>query len=294
MNIEQFWSIVDRVHDASDGEMDTKCKLLADELRQLSPDEVFSFGEHFGECFDQADTWDIWGAAFVIHNGCGDDSFMDFRSTLISLGRLVFEAALADADSLAQFNIDPAWATYEGYQYVPGKIYDEKVGSIRLEPLCSRGHPQETRGVPFKEWEMSVRFPRLVAKYNYKDSAWLCEKEREEKAVGRKLAAERLAALLLDSGIIPTCGLIPPLGIVRNVLRTGRSPEITGKHHSWEPFELAEEDYWGAVVMLEKPSPEDLKDRPAFGTRKFKHDTTPTSTNDFDAWIQTLKERGLA
>jgi hypothetical protein len=294
MNIDQFWTIVDRVHDASGGDMDTKCKLLAEELRRLSPDEVFSFGEHFGECFYQADTWDIWGAAFVIHDGCGDDSFMDFRSTLISQGRSVFEAALTDADSLAQFNIDPAWATYEGYQYVPGKIYEEKAGSDPPDRPDSDSRPKETRGVPFKEWEMSTRFPRLVGRYNYKDSDWFCEKERQEKAARNKVAAEHLASLLLDSGIIPTCGLIPPLGIVRNVLRTGKSPEITGKHHTWQPFELEEEDYWGAAVLLEKLSPEDPKDRPDLRTRKFKHDTTSTKTDDFGSWIQTLKERGLA
>jgi hypothetical protein len=32
MDIDHFWNIVDRVHAASGGDMDAKCRLLADEL----------------------------------------------------------------------------------------------------------------------------------------------------------------------------------------------------------------------------------------------------------------------
>jgi hypothetical protein len=62
--------------------MPAKRRLLADESRRLSPEEVLSFEEHFSDCFWRADTWDVLGAAHVINNGCGDDGFMDFRAAL--------------------------------------------------------------------------------------------------------------------------------------------------------------------------------------------------------------------
>src|SRR5947209_13300365 len=106
MTLDEFWNIVERVHLASPRDMKAKCHSLENELRLLSLDEVLSFEKRFGECYCRAYTWNVWGAAHVINNGCGDDSFMDFRSTLVSLGRAPFKAALADADSLADFDID--------------------------------------------------------------------------------------------------------------------------------------------------------------------------------------------
>ena len=35
---------------------------------------------------ERAYTWDLWGAAYVIEDGCSDDCFRDFRAYLISLG----------------------------------------------------------------------------------------------------------------------------------------------------------------------------------------------------------------
>jgi hypothetical protein len=43
MTRDQFWKIVEKVHGASDGDMDRKCELLDAELRRLSFDEVRSF-----------------------------------------------------------------------------------------------------------------------------------------------------------------------------------------------------------------------------------------------------------
>src|SRR5215470_19141756 len=106
MTLEQFWNIVEKVHCASDGDMDKKCELLAAELRRLPLDEVHSFHAHFDECYDRAYNWELWAAAYIIGGGCSDDGFSDFRSTLISMGRQTFEQALADAQSLADMDYD--------------------------------------------------------------------------------------------------------------------------------------------------------------------------------------------
>jgi hypothetical protein len=58
MNIEEFWAIVDRVHAASPNDMNARCQALANELRQLPATEILSFGNHFGDCYCKAYTWD--------------------------------------------------------------------------------------------------------------------------------------------------------------------------------------------------------------------------------------------
>ena len=180
MNIDQFWDIVGRVNAAAPGDMDAKCALLADALRQLSREEVRSFASHFSDCYFLAYQWEIWDAAWLIKGRCSDDKFSDFRATLISLGRAPFEAALANADSLADFNLDPAWATYEGYQYVAGAVCEEK-GGERVGD--GRQHPREPAGSACPEWEMAAKFPKLAARHGHHDSDYLYLKEREEKRI---------------------------------------------------------------------------------------------------------------
>jgi hypothetical protein len=303
MNIEQFWTIIERVHAGAPNDMESKCALLAKELRQLQLDELKSFDEHFSDCFFRAYAWDVWGAAFVICDGCSDDGFMDFRSTLISLGRKAFETALADADSLAEFEINPDWAQYEGYQYVSSKVYEELGGQ---EPECDcpecrpagspkkKTHPKAPAGIPFIEWEMSSRFPKLTAKYEFKDSDWLDGTVRSDKRARDEEKAGRLAVLMLEAGIIPTCGLIPPPRIIARLLRDGHAPESTGRKHTWEPCELDEGHYWIAVERLQKVRPEELTSRPDLLGIKLSLDVGAAGANDFEEWLQTIRARGIA
>jgi hypothetical protein len=167
MTIEQFWSIVEKVQAAADGDMDKKCELLGVELRRLPLEEVRSFHAHFYECLDRAYNWELWAGAYVMGSGCGDDAFSDFRSTLISMGRETFERALADPESLADMDYDAENAYYEGYQYVPTAVECELNGGLHLPR--SRTHPEEPSG---RYWdddnEVAKLYPKLAKKYKYK------------------------------------------------------------------------------------------------------------------------------
>jgi hypothetical protein len=153
--------------------------------------------------------------------------------------------------------------------------------------------PADPSGIPFKEWEISLRFPRLAAKYGYKDSNWMYLKEREEKDSKKQQVTEQVVNVLLKSGIIPTCGLIPPLRVLEQVLRTGHAPESTGCLHTWPPIELEEEHYWSAVVRLEKMSPQERISRANLQTANLKQDLGASNIERFDDWIETLQQRGL-
>ena len=302
MNIEQFWAIVEQVHETSPDDMELKCTLLAKELRQLQLDELKSFDDHLGNCFFRSYTWDIWGAAFVICGGCSDDRFMDFRFTLISLGRQPFETALVDADGLARFNINPDWAQYEGYQYVSSKVYKELGGKVHECdcPECRPAgspkritQPKEPTGIPFIEWEMSSRFPKLVEKYGFKDSSWVYLKVQKEKSDVKSRMSREAADLLLKAGIIPCCGLIPPFRVVRQVLKSGQSPRSAGSSLSWEPYDLNESHYWSAVMLLEKMSPEEKCSRSELANIKLSLDLKCSGVDNYEDWMESLNQRGL-
>jgi hypothetical protein len=63
----------------------------------------------FDTMMDRAYSYKLWGAAYVIHGGCDNDTLDDFRSSLISRGRSYFERAIADPDSLADEPFDETW-----------------------------------------------------------------------------------------------------------------------------------------------------------------------------------------
>ncbi len=167
MTVDQFWNLVEKVHHASQGDMDKKCELLDAELRRLPLDEVRSFREYFYECKDRAYTWELWAAAYIIGGGCSNDKFSDFRSTLISMGRQTFEHALADPQWLADVDYDADMADYEGYQYVPGKVEHDLNG--RQDFPRSRPHPKAPSGAEWDEDKVAKLFPKLAQKYDYRD-----------------------------------------------------------------------------------------------------------------------------
>jgi hypothetical protein len=165
MTLDQFWNTVERVHRDSRGDMDKKCELLEAELRRLPLEEILSFHRHFNECQDRAYTWELWAAAYIIGGGCSDDSFSDFRSTLISMGRQIFERALADPQSLADMEYDADTAHYEGYQYVPTRVKTEVGGGKQFQRYAA--HPSEPSGKPWDEDKVAELYPRLAEKYDY-------------------------------------------------------------------------------------------------------------------------------
>ncbi|WP_051327415.1 DUF4240 domain-containing protein [Desulfatibacillum aliphaticivorans] len=168
MNKDEFWQIIEAVHDESDGNMDRKCELLKNRLLKLKDQDLRDFIRHFDSADAFAYTWPLWGAAYVMHGGCSDDSFSDFRATLISLGRKIYEAALADPESLANLDFEyDEDLCYEGFQYVKYDVAEEKLGDI---PDRDIPFPDEPSGEEWDEENVDNLYPLLAAKYSVIDS----------------------------------------------------------------------------------------------------------------------------
>jgi hypothetical protein len=165
MTLDTFWGIIERVHQGAPSDMDAKCALLEGELRRLPQPEVLSFQNHFDDCRDRAYSHEVWAAAYVIGKGCGDDAFSDFRSTLISMGRAVFEKTLALPESLVETSLDEDNAFYESYHYSVMKISEEKAGLVRR----GKPAPDHPSGTPWSDDETPAKwYPKLARKHHYK------------------------------------------------------------------------------------------------------------------------------
>jgi len=161
MDEAAFWGVVQRAHDAASDDMDRKCEALKAEIAKLSATDARDFAALFDAMMDKAYSYELWGAAYVIHGGCGDDTFSDFRSSLISRGRVCFEGAIADPDSLADDDPDEETWFYEGYQYAVTEGVKAVAGSrARHSP-----HPDRPTGQDWREEDLPVRFPRLAARF---------------------------------------------------------------------------------------------------------------------------------
>jgi len=165
MTLDQFWTLIAKVKEASGADVERRCEFLDAELRKLPLVEVRAFDAHFTACLDRAYTWDLWAAAYIIGGGCSDDGFWDFRSTLISMGRETFERAVADPETLADVTIENDHWEREGFQYVADKVArDLRVGE---DFPRSRPHPKEPAGESWDESKVAELYPRLAKRYDY-------------------------------------------------------------------------------------------------------------------------------
>lgn len=158
---DELWAIIDRVARKAGGNLDRSCRGLQDELRRLDDRSLVRAARLFAKVMRRAYRWDVWGAAYVIHGGCSDDAFWDFRAGLVALGRARFERALADPDSLAGIRDIEERTLFEGFQYVPGKTLDER----EVERPADRHTAARPAGRAWRDEDLPQRFPKLWKRF---------------------------------------------------------------------------------------------------------------------------------
>jgi len=164
MDENEYWELIDAIHEEHRNDMDQKSEALKEALSHLSEREAISFSEQFEEKMDLAYNHALWGAAYLIHGGCSDDTFTDFRASLISRGKRVYENAIEDPDSLAEEEFDEDAWFYEGYQYAVAEGVEQVVGS---RPPRKTPFPSEPAGEPWEESPEVFKstYPKLWAHF---------------------------------------------------------------------------------------------------------------------------------
>jgi len=97
---DQFWAIVQSSLDESGGDLECQENCLVNSLERLTPEEMIGFRLRTDKLLHDSYKSEMWCAGYLINGGCSDDGFEYFRLWLISKGKIVFEDANRNPDSL--------------------------------------------------------------------------------------------------------------------------------------------------------------------------------------------------
>lgn len=162
MEDERFWAFIGAARDAAGDDVEDRVGGLEQVLLNHDPDEVTEFQRKYDELLERAHRWDLRGAACMMNGGCTDDGFRHFRDWLISEGETVYEAALADPDSLAAVSQDEEFEL-ESFGYVAGEVYEQLT-----DAAMPRGKAVESASPAGRQWhedDLPGLFPRLAGKF---------------------------------------------------------------------------------------------------------------------------------
>ena len=174
MERDQFWSLIAQTlpHQA---DQDRQLSAFQQALAELSADEIEAFERAFQAEQFRSYTWNLWGAASVLHGGCSDDGFEYFQRWLISKGRKTFEAPVDQPDDLADL-LGPGDAEpceFEEFATVAGKVWFEKTGINPWQdadaefPYTGAPPAPEPSGEMFDEDQVALakQYPKLWARF---------------------------------------------------------------------------------------------------------------------------------
>jgi hypothetical protein len=134
MSIDEFWQIINNAKSTARSSVESRADALSERLRQLQPASLRSFQRHYDQRLKRANTWALWGAAYVMCKGCSDDCFRYFRDWLISEGRTLYESVIKNPDSLAKLpRIDRP--EDEAFGYVAQELYEGPISSRRCRDI---------------------------------------------------------------------------------------------------------------------------------------------------------------
>ena len=161
---EQFWQIIETSFTKAAGNFEEQQDILKDELRNLSPQDLIHFDNQFRNLRGNAYDWRLWGAIYIIHGGCSDDSFMDFRDWLIAQGKAFYYKTIQDPETLIDVELDKIEIDWEGMSYIPTEVFEEMTGQDLPAGF------EENHNIKGQEWsedtdDLKNMFPKLWAKY---------------------------------------------------------------------------------------------------------------------------------
>lgn len=151
MDAGKFWMIMDATAPFR-RDPERQVAELGQQLRELSTDDLEAFGQAFERAQRNAYRWDLWGAAIIINGGASSDGFAYFRNWLIAQGRDIYEAALADPDSLAAVvsRQDMGHCEFEDLAFVTDMIWAERridMPSLHARRRLTIGAGESTQAV---------------------------------------------------------------------------------------------------------------------------------------------------
>ena len=167
MDVDDFWELIDEARDATADPSDVPAvaESLVELLAVREPDEIVAAHDRLTSLVAQAHVWPLFGAAYLVNADASDDAFDHFLGWLIGQGKDVFDAAVADPDSLAAVLTAEDAENARGDELLgaPADAYEQVTGEDEL--AGSKAHARPALGSGFDvddETEMRKRYPRLA------------------------------------------------------------------------------------------------------------------------------------
>jgi len=176
MDEEQFWAIVQTAVDEAGDDEDEYLEVVKRELSKLSLKEMIGFRLRTDKLLYDSYTSEMWCAGYLMNGGCSDDGFEYFRLWVISRGRKVYEAAMANPDNLIDYIGDDAemdFFEFELFWYVALEAFEEVVDAELYDYIDDENFKTREGNYPNFEfnWEedepesMQKLCPRLFEKF---------------------------------------------------------------------------------------------------------------------------------
>ncbi|GIF26446.1 hypothetical protein BJ973_005806 [Actinoplanes tereljensis] len=170
MRTDDFWAVISRAtadRPASPAEV---AKRAAADLATRDPEEIVAWARHLDKVMVASGTEDLWAAAYVIHGGCSEDGFDNFRGWLIAHGRETVARSVKSPDALADLPAVRAaaesGAVFEAEEVlsIAAEAYRQATGSELPAGETAATRPDAADLWDFdNEEEMQKRLPRLSA-----------------------------------------------------------------------------------------------------------------------------------
>ena len=176
MDEEQFWAIVQTAVDEAGNDEDEYLEVVKRELSKLSLKEMIGFRLRTDKLLYDSYTSEMWCAGYLMNGGCSDDGFEYFRLWVISRGRKVYEAAMANPDNLIDYIGDDDemdFFEFELFWYVALEAFEEAVDAELYDYIDDENFKTREGNYPNFEfnWEedepesMQKLCPRLFEKF---------------------------------------------------------------------------------------------------------------------------------
>ena len=182
---ERFWEIIENSNQG---------KELEKELSNLTEDEIMGYRYWWNRFHSKLYNQELWAVGWTVLGWCSDDGFIDFRSWLLTRGKLVYEKAIENADSLCdefdklEEGEHPQW---EDVAYIPSDVFKKKFGKDLYRALKNVNCEKERLPVLIFEWneddKEAIRkiCPRTFDKWWYNDKCklgdWCCRDKKSNE-----------------------------------------------------------------------------------------------------------------
>lgn len=163
MNIEIFWSIIEKHRQKGRPDIKAQLEAFTDTLSQLPAEDIQEFDRLLWGLMYRAYRADLWEAAWVAACGCTDDGFHEFKGWLISQGETIYENVLADPDNLADFvDKEERFNIFNGGMTgIAAEAYERKTGQEIPETGYREKAELERPLTPHDQ--RPAKYPRIMA-----------------------------------------------------------------------------------------------------------------------------------